>query len=207
MLPPEDDLQNERCGLFCSVPKPVQSVQRAELWGVILALQGAKPVDLGVDNANVVGHVGRILAGKPPLRPFQLLLDGDLLSLVQILILARGADSTTISRVKGHAEEGLVRRGQERMADKIGNDMADEAADIGRWRVGADVNEVQKCFTDVCRAWYPVIRDLHRFFFLPFPGPLLMMTVREALLLTLWFGALGLNLNGGNRWMLFFTSL
>ena len=110
LLPPDDDLQNERCRLFCSVPMPVQSVQRSEFWGVILALQVAKPVHLGVDNANVVGHVGRIWAGKPPPRPFQLLLDGDLLSLVQMLILARGTDSTAISKVKGHADEGLVRR-------------------------------------------------------------------------------------------------
>ena len=47
LLPPGDDLQNERCRLFLSVPRPVQSVQRAELWGVVLALQAAKPIDMG----------------------------------------------------------------------------------------------------------------------------------------------------------------
>ena len=30
--------------------------------------------------------------------------------------------------------------------------------------LGADVNEARKCFAETCRAWYPVIRDLHRFF-------------------------------------------
>ena len=83
-----------------------------------------------------MGHVVRIIAGKTPPRPFQLLIDGDLLSLFQKLVFARGADSTAISEVKGHADEGLVRRGQVRLADKIGNDLADEAADIGRQRVG-----------------------------------------------------------------------
>ena len=51
-----------------------------------------------------------------------------------------------------------------RLADKMGYDLADEATDIGRQRVGADVNEARKCFAEICRAWYPVIRDLHRFF-------------------------------------------
>ena len=32
------------CGGFCSFPGPLQSVQRAELWGVILALQSFDPV-------------------------------------------------------------------------------------------------------------------------------------------------------------------
>ena len=58
---------------------PLQTVQRAELWGVILALQASDGVHLGVDNLGVVRHVGRILDGKLPSRPFELLPDGDLL--------------------------------------------------------------------------------------------------------------------------------
>ena len=38
------------CRGFCSVPGPLQSVQRAEMWGVILALQTSRAVHLGVDN-------------------------------------------------------------------------------------------------------------------------------------------------------------
>ena len=89
LLPPGDDPEGERCGLYVSVPKAVQSVQRAELWGVILALQAARPVHLGVDNANVVAT---IIAGRELERPFHLLVDGDLLSLVQKLLLARCSD-------------------------------------------------------------------------------------------------------------------
>ena len=42
------------CRGFCSVPGPLQSVQRAEMWGVILALQSSGAVHLGVDNLGVV---------------------------------------------------------------------------------------------------------------------------------------------------------
>ena len=87
MLPVDADTGVELCRLFSSLPGPLQSVQRAEIWGV---LQSSKPVHLGVDNLNVVRHVGRIMAGKEPDRPFELLTDGDLLLLVQTLV-ARGA--------------------------------------------------------------------------------------------------------------------
>ena len=52
------------CQGFCSVPRPLQSVQRAEMWGVILALQSSGAVHLGVDNLSVVRHVGRLLDGR-----------------------------------------------------------------------------------------------------------------------------------------------
>ena len=51
----------EGCRVFCSVPGSLQSVQRAELWGVILAVQACTPVFVGVDNQNVVNHVGNLL--------------------------------------------------------------------------------------------------------------------------------------------------
>ena len=49
------------CRGFVSVPGPLQTVQRAELWEVILALQSADAVHVGVDNLGVVRHVGRLL--------------------------------------------------------------------------------------------------------------------------------------------------
>ena len=68
MLP--GDLGVERCVLFDSVRGPLQSVQRSELWGVILALQCSSAVHLGVDNLNVVRHVSRVLEGRVSCRPF-----------------------------------------------------------------------------------------------------------------------------------------
>ena len=64
--------------LFC--PGPLQSVQRAELWGVILALHASCGVHLGVDNLNVVRHVGRLLDGGLGARPFEIVQDGSPLS-------------------------------------------------------------------------------------------------------------------------------
>ena len=51
------------CRGFCSVPGPLQSVQRAEMWDVVLALQSSGAAHLGVDNVGVVRHVGRLLDG------------------------------------------------------------------------------------------------------------------------------------------------
>ena len=57
LIRPEGDVQS--CRGFCSVPGPLQSVQRAEMWRFILALQSCGAVHLGVDNLSVVRHVGR----------------------------------------------------------------------------------------------------------------------------------------------------
>ena len=132
--------------------------------GVLVALQASKPVHLGVDNANVVGHVARMLAGKKAARPYELMVDGDLLVLVQRLLDARGPGTTNISKVKGHADAGLVREGRVRELEKIGNDMADRAADFGRRRVDVGTLDARQHLSNTCRSWYPVIRDLHRFF-------------------------------------------
>ena len=49
------------CRCFVSVPGPLLTVQRAELWRVILALQSADAVHVGVDNLGVVRRVGRLI--------------------------------------------------------------------------------------------------------------------------------------------------
>ena len=69
-VPLEEQDGSERCRVFCSVPGSLQSVQRAELWGLILALQACTPVFVGVDNKNVVNHVGNLLSGHWKGRPF-----------------------------------------------------------------------------------------------------------------------------------------
>ena len=136
-LPSDGDFTT--CRGFCSVPGPYQSVQRAEMWGVILALLSSGAVHFGVDNLGVVRHVGRLLDGCPGSIPFELLKDGDLLLLIDRMIRRRGADTVRISKVKGHADEAMVRCGQVREVDRLGNNAADEAADFGRRRVGDSV--------------------------------------------------------------------
>ena len=65
---------------------PLQSVQRAELWSVILALQSSGAVHLGVDNLSVVRHVGGLLDGRGCSVPFELVKDGDLLVLIERML-------------------------------------------------------------------------------------------------------------------------
>ena len=152
------------CRAFVSVPGPLQTVQRAELWGVILALQSDKAVHVGVDSLGVVRHVGRLLDGLHPSVPFELVTDGDLLVLIRRMIDLRGGDTVRITKVKGHADEGMVADGRVRMVDRLGNNAADEAADFGRRRVGPAVIDARRNLSGVCSRWYPVVRDLHRFF-------------------------------------------
>ena len=144
----DDGLQEDRvvstCRGYCSVPGPLQSVQRAELWGVILALQASGGVHLGVDNLNVVRHVGRLLDGCFGAQPFEVLKDGDLLFLIRRMLRLRCFDTVRISKVKGHAREDMVEDGRVRNLDLLGNRAADEAADFGRRRVPFHVIDARR---------------------------------------------------------------
>ena len=55
------------CRGFVSVPGRLQTVQRAELWGVILALQSADAVHIGVDNLVLFGMLVVMVPLFPPL--------------------------------------------------------------------------------------------------------------------------------------------
>ena len=124
-------------------------VQRAELWGVILARQANDGVHLGVDNLGVVRHVGRIWDGRVSSRTRELLPDGDLLLLIERMLYFRGIDSVRISKGKGHADEAMVRAGAARDLDRLGNNGADEAADFGRRRVPWWVIDAGRNFSGV----------------------------------------------------------
>ena len=134
------------------------------MWCVILALQSSGAVHIGVDNLGVVRHVGRLLDGRHGSVPFQLVKDGDLLLLNERMLYLRGLDTVRITKVKGHADEGMVLDGWVREVDRLGNDAADEAADFGRRRVGNVVIDARRNLSGVCGRWYPVLLDLHRFF-------------------------------------------
>ena len=125
----------EWCALFDSLPGPLQSVQRAELWSVVLAMQSSSAVHLGVDNLNVVRHVAGMPARRSSARPFELCTDGDLLTLIEVMVRRGGLETVCISKVKGPADDETVRTGRVRAFDKVGDDLADRAADFGRRRV------------------------------------------------------------------------
>ena len=70
-------------GFFAHSPEPLQSVQRAEMSGVILALQSSSAVHLELTTwVLFVMFVGRLLGGCPGSIPFELVNDGDLLLLI-----------------------------------------------------------------------------------------------------------------------------
>ena len=131
----------------------LQTVQRPELWGVLLALQAVKTVHSGVDNLNVVRHVGRLLDGNYGDTPLELVNDGDLLLLIDMVLRLRGRDSVRITKVKGHADAAVVRGGMVREQERVSNDAADKAADFGRRGLAF--------WSLMCRNLYQVVRDLH----------------------------------------------
>ena len=98
----------QSCRGFCSVPGPLQTVQRAEFWRFILALQAADGVHLGVVSLGVVRHVGRLLDGNVGSRPPELVKDGDLILLLGRMLRLSCLDTVRVTKVKGHADEAMV---------------------------------------------------------------------------------------------------
>ena len=164
LLPPLPDGAGEACRWYCSVPGPLQTVQLAEIWGVLVALQGCLRLHVGVDNLNVVNHLASLINGRRSGRPFPLVNDGDLLDLAQRLLGRLGTGNAAVSKVKGHADEGLVAQGRVREIDRIGNNEADAAADLGRKRVHHAITDARRVFNRACSRWYLIVCDLHRFF-------------------------------------------
>ena len=129
------------------MPGPIHTVQRAEFWRGVLALQASTAVHLGVDNLNVVRHVGRLLDGCRSSCPAELLNDGDLIMLIGRVLEQSERDTVRVTKVKGHADAEMVRVGQVRELDKLGNDAADAAADFGRRRVDPAVFDARRHLT------------------------------------------------------------
>ena len=80
----------------------------------------------------MVGFGGRISLGNDAAdEAADLGRDGDLVGLIQRMIYSRGIWTVCISKVKGHADEDLVRQGQVRELDRDRNHRADGAAVFG----------------------------------------------------------------------------
>ena len=149
--------------IFSGIPGPVQSVQRAEYWGVILALQAYSGIHIGIDNLNVLRGVAALLAHGAPRTPLPLQKDGDLLAVISSMLCLRMPGTVKVSKVKGHATPAMVASGDVRVEDLIGNDGADAAADLGRLRQNDEVIAARRNLLRVRRLWYPIMLDLHRF--------------------------------------------
>ena len=86
----------------------MQTVQRAEFWGAIVALQAYWPCHLDIDNLSVARSIGRLLDFDCLVKPLPLVKDGDLIALVSYMIRTRGRDTVRVTMVKGHAERMLM---------------------------------------------------------------------------------------------------
>ena len=115
------DARLERCRAFLHVPGVMQTVQSAEFWGAILALQAYWPCHLGTDNLNVARSIGRLLDCGSLVKPLPLVKDGDLIALVQYMIRTRGRETVRVTKVKGHAEDVDIKQGRVRLLDQQGN--------------------------------------------------------------------------------------
>ena len=125
-----DDSNEGSSHIFSGVLGPVQSVQRAEYWGVIIALQAYSGIHIGIDNLNVLRGVAALLSRNVLRTPLPLVKDGDLLATINSMLCLRGFDTVMVSKVKGHATRAMVNNGDVRFEDLVGNNGADAAADF-----------------------------------------------------------------------------
>ena len=95
------DARLERCRAFLSVPGVMQTVQRAEFWGAIVALQAYWPCHSGIDNLNVARSIGRLLDHDCLDKPLPLVKDGDLIALARNMIRTQAERRFRSLRSKG----------------------------------------------------------------------------------------------------------
>ena len=157
------DARLERCRAFLPVPGVLQTVQRAEFLGAVVALQAYWPCHLGIDNLNVVRKIGHLLDADCLAKPLPLVKDGNLVAVVQKMIRTRGRDTVRVTKVKGHAKDDDVQHGRVRLVDQQGNVEADLAADLGRRHHSEVLIYATRKLLQARSYWYPIMTDLHRF--------------------------------------------
>ena len=140
---------------------PLQTAHRAELWGVIIALQSYWPCHLGIDNPNVARS--RLPDNDRLEKPLPLVKDGDLVAVDQYKIRTRGRDTVRVTKVKGNATDADVEQGRVLLEDRLGNAEADAAADLGRRHESELRVDAKSIWLKVRNHWYPLMLQLHRF--------------------------------------------
>ena len=158
-----DDPHEGSSHIFSGVLGPIQSVQRAEYWGLFLLCKPILVFILVSTILNVLRGGAALLSHKFPRSPLTLVKDGDLLATIHSMLCLRGFDTVQVSKVKGHATRAMVDNGDVRLDDLVGNNGADAAADLGRLRQQDDVITARRDLLWVRRFWYPIIFDLHKF--------------------------------------------
>ena len=122
------DARLERCRAFLPVADPLQTVQRAEFWDTIIAVQADWSGHVEVDNLNMASSIARLLEHGKLSKPLPLV---ERWAVVQHLISASGLETARIAKVTCHATDADVEQGRVRAEDKLGNMEADSAASAG----------------------------------------------------------------------------
>ena len=145
------------------VPGVMQTVQRAEFWCAIVAMQAYWPCHLGIDNLNVARTLGRLFDRDSLVRPLPSVKDGDLIALARYMIRTRGRETVRVTKVTRHADDVDVQQGRVRLEDQVGNTEADTAADFGRRYQSEVLIDARRRLLKARSHWYPIMLDLHRF--------------------------------------------
>ena len=128
----DGDAQHEDSSkVFPSIPGPLQTVQRTELWGVIHSLKPFVLLLKGIDNRNVFNFVSKLSDGSEWFNPLPLHEDGNYIACIQGILAQRGRSTVKVPKVKDHANDEMVGDGTVRWQDKVANDAASRAADLG----------------------------------------------------------------------------
>ena len=130
---------------------------------VILALQASASLHLGVDNLNVVRHLGRLLDGVRHPCPSELVKDGDFIFLIDSILRQRERDTVRVIKVKRHADEDMVQLVGCESLTGLRITRRVRLLIFGRRRVSFAI-DARRDLYGLSGRWYPVIMLLHRFF-------------------------------------------
>ena len=118
------------------------SSTRTELSAALIAIAANGPVHIGTDSKAFRDKAIQLLhklRNKRPIKTnWKTTADGDLWEDFVKAAKAKNAYAIRITKVKGHVTDEQVTNKDYRLVDKLGNDQADAAADIGVKVHGAD---------------------------------------------------------------------
>ena len=108
-----EEYGDARCSAFMPVPRPLQTVQRAEFWGAILSASTLAGSFWVLTISKSSGQLVGCLTMAASLNPYLWLRIGDLIVIVEHMIHSRGLDAVRVAKVKGHATEADVELNRE----------------------------------------------------------------------------------------------
>jgi hypothetical protein len=160
------EVQKENgCAIHTSLAGYGGSSTRAEIAAGTLAISADGPIHLATDSQAFMDKAESLIRlahqGLGPKRPFELQTDGDIWSTFWETVHQKGPSSIKISKVKGHATDEEVREGKVKAEDKVGNDAADKAADVGNDLHGKGTLKAANYFSQRSRLYGLFIKDLH----------------------------------------------